>query len=186
MLYGSNLGTTEGLAREVAQMAEVNGFSVTMGGLDDYVGKLPTEGAVILLSAAYNGTPPNNAVKFLDWLDAATAKDVEGVSYMVFGCGSRDWAATFQTVPRQIDDRLQALGATRLAERAEGDARDDLDGQFQTWLETVWPTLGEALDIGVDFTSPVAAEPLYKVEIAESVTANDDRLRPARDEPRHD
>ena len=172
VLYGSNLGTTEGLAREVAQMAEVNGFSVTMGGLDDYVGKLPTEGAVILLSASYNGTPPNNAVKFLDWLDAATAKDVEGVSYMVFGCGSRDWAATFQTVPRQIDDRLQALGATRLAERAEGDARDDLDGQFQTWLETVWPTLGEALEIGVDFTSPVAAEPLYKVEIAESVTAN--------------
>lgn len=172
VLYGSNLGTTEGLAREVAQTAEFNGFSVTMGALDDYVGRLPTEGAVVLLSASYNGAPPNNAVKFIDWLGTASAEDVKGVSYMVFGCGSRDWAATFQTIPRQIDDRLQALGATRLADRAEGDARDDLDGQFQTWLETLWPTLDAAFDIGVDFTSPIAAEPLYKVEIAESVTAN--------------
>lgn len=172
VLYGSNLGTTEGLARDVAQMAEVNGFSVTMGALDDYIGRLPTDGAVILLSASYNGAPPNNAVKFIDWLDSATPKDVEDVSYMVFGCGSRDWAATFQTIPRQIDERMKVLGAHRLVERAEGDARDDLDGQFQTWLESLWPTLGDALDIGIDFTSPVAAEPLYKVEIAESVTAN--------------
>ncbi|NQY15489.1 MAG: NADPH--cytochrome reductase, partial [Henriciella sp.] len=50
--------------------------------------------------------------------------------------------------------------------------RDDLDGQFQAWLEALWPTLGDALDIGVDFSSPIATEPLYKVEIAESVTAN--------------
>ena len=172
ILYGSNLGTTEGLARDVAQTAEFNGFSVSMGALDDYIGRLPTEGAVVLLSASYNGAPPNNAVKFLNWLETAKPGDASGVSYMVFGCGSSDWATTFQTVPREIDDRLQALGATRLAERAEGDARDDLDGQFQSWLESLWPTLGEALDIDVDFSSPIAAEPLYWVEIAESVTAN--------------
>ena len=143
-----------------------------MAGLDDHVGDLPKDGAVVLLSASYNGAPPNNAVKFMSWLDTAQPGAAEGVSYMVFGCGSRDWAATFQTVPRQIDDRLQALGANRLAERAEGDARDDLDGQFQSWLESLWTVLDEALDIGIDFSSPIEAEPLYKVEIAESVTAN--------------
>lgn len=172
VLYGSNLGTTEGLAREIAQSAEFNGFDVTMGALDDYVGRLPKEGAVILLSASYNGAPPNNATQFISWLETADKTDVEGVSYLVFGCGSRDWATTFQTVPRTIDDRLQALGATPLAARGEGDASDDLDGQFQAWLEDLWPTLGEALDIGVDFSSPIASEPLYTVEIAESVTAN--------------
>ncbi|MEO0607652.1 MAG: cytochrome P450 [Pseudomonadota bacterium] len=172
VLYGSNLGTTEGLAREIAQSAEFNGFDVTMAALDDYAGRLPKTGAVILLSASYNGAPPNNAAKFMSWLDTADRSDVEGVSYIVFGCGSRDWAATFQTVPRTLDERLHALGAIRIAERGEGDARDDLDGQFQAWLERLWPTLGEALEIGVDFTSPIAAEPLYKIEIAESVTAN--------------
>lgn len=172
VLFGSNLGTTEGLARDVAQAAELNGFDVTMGTLDEYAGRLPTEGAVVLLSASYNGAPPNNAAGFLTWLDSASEADVKGVSYLVFGCGSRDWAATFQSIPRQIDEQLQALGATRLAERAEGDARDDLDGQFQTWLETLWPILGDALDIGVDFSSPVSAEPLYKVELVESITAN--------------
>jgi len=172
VLYGSNLGTTEGLARDVAQAAEFNGFDVTMGALDEFTGRLPKDGAVILLSASYNGAPPNNAAKFMSWLDSAKAGDVDGVSYMVFGCGSRDWAATFQTIPRQIDERLQALGATRLADRGEGDARDDLDGQFHAWMDTLWTTLDEALEIGIDFSSPVEAEPLYKVEIAESVTAN--------------
>lgn len=172
VLYGSNLGTTDGLARDVAQAAELNGFDVTMGTLDEYAGRLPTDGAVVLLSASYNGAPPNNAAGFLSWLDSASETDVKGVSYLVFGCGSRDWAATFQSIPRQIDEQLQALGANRLAERGEGDARDDLDGQFQTWLETLWPTLGEALEIGIDFSSPVSAEPLYKVELVESITAN--------------
>ncbi|MEO1323893.1 MAG: cytochrome P450 [Pseudomonadota bacterium] len=172
ILYGSNLGTTEGLAREVAQTAEFNGFSVTMGALDDYVGRLPEEGAVVLLSASYNGAPPNNAVKFVDWLSTAKPGDAKGVSYVVFGCGSRDWAATFQSIPREIDEGLQKLGARRIADRAEGDARDDLDGQFQAWLEALWPTLGDALDLDIDFSSPISAEPLYRVEIAESVTAN--------------
>ena len=172
VLYGSNLGTTEGLARDVAQTAEFNGFSVKMASLDDYAARLPTEGAVILMSASYNGAPPNNAVKFVDWLDTAKAGDADGVSYMVFGCGSSDWAATFQTVPRLIDDRLQALGAKRIADRSEADARDDLDGHFQTWMEGLWQTLGDALDIDIDFSVPIAAEPLYKVEVTESVTAN--------------
>ncbi|MEO1252167.1 MAG: cytochrome P450 [Pseudomonadota bacterium] len=172
VLYGSNLGATESLARDVAQTGELNGFAVTMAGLDDYAGRMPTDGPVVILSASYNGAPPNNAVRFVDWLDAAGPEDVRDVSFLVFGCGNRDWAATFQSVPRTIDERLTALGANCLIPRAEGDARDDLDGQFQTWLAGLWPSLGEALDLAIDFDRPVDAEPLYKVEIAESVTAN--------------
>ena len=49
--------------------------------------------------------------------DAAT-----GVRYTVFGCGNRDWAATYQAVPTLIDDALEARGATRVYPRGEGDA----------------------------------------------------------------
>ena len=172
VLYGSNLGTTEGLARDIAQSGELNGFAVTMASLDAYAKRLPTDGPVVLLSASYNGAPPNNAGAFIDWLETATPDEVKDVSFLVFGCGSRDWAATFQSIPRMIDERLHALGATRLVERAEGDTREDIDSQFHSWLEALWPTLGKTLDLNIDFDSPVIAEPLYKVEIAESVTAN--------------
>lgn len=172
VLYGSNLGASEGFARTIAQSAEVNGFEATLAPLDDYVGHLPTDGAVLIASSSYNGSPPNNAASFVDWVNSAEPGALEGVTYSVFGCGSRDWAATFQTVPRLIDDRMAALGATRLAERGEADAREDLEGQFHEWFDPIWEQVGEALNINVDFSDVIDAEPIYRVEIAESVTAN--------------
>lgn len=172
VLYGSNLGTAEAYARDIAQSAEFNGFDVKLAPLDDYTGRLPTAGATIIVSASYNGAPPNNAVKFMEWLEACGPEDAKGIAYTVFGCGNRDWSTTFQTIPRRIDERLEACGATRLAQRGEGDAREDLDGQFQSWFDMLWPTLGKALDLNIDFDTPISEEPLYSVEIEESVTAN--------------
>ena len=86
VLYGSNLGTTEEIARDIANSGEVNGFDVTLAELDDYVGRLPTEGAVVIASASYNGAPPDNATRFVKWLGDAQLGDAAGVSYLVFGC----------------------------------------------------------------------------------------------------
>ena len=55
VLYGSNLGTAEELATRVADLAEVNGFATKLGALDDYVGKLPEQGGVLIFCASYNG-----------------------------------------------------------------------------------------------------------------------------------
>ncbi len=61
VLYGSNLGTAEELATRVADLAEVNGFATRLGALDDYVGKLPEEGGLLIFCASYNGAAPDNA-----------------------------------------------------------------------------------------------------------------------------
>ncbi|WP_262696276.1 bifunctional cytochrome P450/NADPH--P450 reductase [Kordiimonas aquimaris] len=172
ILYGSNLGTAEGFAREIAHDGDVNGFETTLAPLDDFAGKLPTEGAVIIVSASYNGTAPDNATQFVEWLEAADKNITEGVTYAVFGCGSRDWASTFQTIPRLIDDRMEKFGAKRLMPRGEADAREGLDEQFHEWIEDLMPAVGDALSLDIDFSKTVDAQPLYKVEITESVTAN--------------
>lgn len=172
ILYGSNLGTAEGFAREIAHSGDLNGFDTTLAALDDYTGKLPTEGGVVIVSSSYNGAPPDNAAHFINWLETAPEGVASGVSYAVFGCGSRDWAATFQTIPRLIDDRLEKSGATRITPRGESDAREDMDGQFHTWLEGLMPAISDQLALDIDFTTPIDVQPLYKVEIAESVTAN--------------
>lgn len=172
VLYGSNLGTAEGFARDIAQSGDINGFETTLAPLDKHVDDLPTEGAVVIVSASYNGSPPDNAVQFCEWLESASEGAANGVHYTVFGCGSRDWASTFQTIPRLIDDRLEKLGATKLADRGESDAREDMDGQFHTWFDRLFTAIGEAFDLGIDFSKPVDAQPLYKVEVTDSVTAN--------------
>jgi len=61
VLYGSNLGTAEELAHQIAEDARTHGFATTVASLDDYVDKLPKEGGVVITSSSYNGTPPDNA-----------------------------------------------------------------------------------------------------------------------------
>jgi len=172
VLFGSNLGTTEELARAISNSAELNGFDVTLADLDSAVGELPTAGAVIIASASYNGAPPDNATRFVKWLNDAKPGDAAGVKYVVFGCGNRDWASTYQAQPRMIDDRLAALGATRLMPRGEGDAREDLDGQFQDWFKTLWPQIGKGLGLDIDFSDQGEAEPLYEMEVVSDAATN--------------
>ena len=75
VLYGSNLGTAEELATRVADLAEVNGFATKLAPLDDYVGKLPEQGGVLIFCASYNGAPPDNATQFVKWLGGDLPKD---------------------------------------------------------------------------------------------------------------
>ncbi len=167
VLYGSNMGTSEEIARRIGQDAEENGFVVRIAPLDDYAGRLPKEGLLAIVSSSYNGLPPDNAVKFCEWLrDGDLADDaLAGVTYTVFGCGNRDWAATFQAVPRFIDERLQAHGARRIYPHGEGDARDDFDGQFKHWYKPLRATVARDLDIRIEAEEAAGAKPLYKLEI---------------------
>ena len=68
VLFGSNLGTAEGLAHASPRTRRTAGFAATVGALDEHVGALPKEGAVVIVTASYNGQPPDNAAKFCQWL----------------------------------------------------------------------------------------------------------------------
>ena len=171
VLFGSNLGSSESFARELAQRAEFKGFDVTMAPLDAFAERLPTKGAVAIACASYNGMPPDNAAKFVDWLEA-TDNRLDDVSYFMLGCGNSDWAATFQEVPRKIDAKLEALGAERIVASEELDARADVDTQFHTWLDALIPELGERFGLALAPDDGAISEPLYSVELTESITAN--------------
>lgn len=171
ILYGSNLGTAEELAHRVADLAEVNGFATKLGSLDDYVGNLKGQGGVIIFCASYNGAPPDNATQFVKWLQSDLAKDeFADVRYAVFGCGNSDWLATYQSIPRIIDEQLAKHGAKAACARGEGDARDDLDGQFETWFTSLRAIAVEEFGVKTGFARDANDEPLYKVEpVAQSV-----------------
>jgi cytochrome P450/NADPH-cytochrome P450 reductase len=173
VLYGSNLGTAEELATRVADLAEVNGFATKLAPLDDFVGKLPEQGGVLIFCASYNGAAPDNATQFVKWLGSDLPKDAFAkVRYGVFGCGNSDWAATYQSIPRLIDEQLAAHGGRSVYARGEGDARSDLDGQFESWFAKVAPVAVKALGVDAKFTRSADDEPLYKVEPVAPTTIN--------------
>src|ERR1700724_1507814 len=164
VLYGSNLGTAEELATRVADLAEVNGFATRLAPLDDFGGKLPELGGVLIFCASYNGAPPDNATQFVKWLGSDLPKDAFAkVRYAVFGCGNSDWAATYQSIPRLIDERLAAHGGRSVYARGEGDARDDLDGQFESWFAAAAPAAMKQFGVAQNFGPSADDEPLYKI-----------------------
>src|SRR5215218_6319346 len=173
VLYGSNLGTAEELATRVADLAEVNGFATKLGALDEYVGKLPEHGGVLIFCASYNGAPPDNATQFLKWIGSGLPKDAFAkVRYAVFGCGNSDWAATYQSVPRLLDEQLAAHGARSVYMRGEGDARSDLDGDFENWFAKLAPLATKEFGIASEFSRSAEDEPLYRVEPVSSSGVN--------------
>jgi cytochrome P450/NADPH-cytochrome P450 reductase len=165
VLFGSNLGTAEEYAHRLAETAEINGFVTTLGALDDHVGPPPKLGGLVIFCASYNGAPPDNAGKYVDWLRKQAAPDAfGGVKYVVFGCGNSEWTATYQSVPRFIDEHISALGGERIAARGEGNAREDLDGQYEAWFAGLRDVAARVFSLQAGLDRETRAEPLYRVE----------------------
>ena len=58
VMYGSNSGSSEYFARQVAAGAEEQGHSVQVGPMNDFVGKIPKGSNVVVVTASYEGLPP--------------------------------------------------------------------------------------------------------------------------------
>ncbi len=109
--------------------------------------KLPKDRLVAIVACSYEGQPPDNAAQFVSWisnLDKAKAS-LSGVNYVVFGCGNKEWAQTYQRIPKLIDETLLKNGAKRAADAGFVDVNGPHDPYtvFDTWMdETLWPKVG--------------------------------------------
>ncbi|KAF4881904.1 Bifunctional cytochrome P450/NADPH--P450 reductase [Colletotrichum fructicola] len=150
ILYGSNTGTGEALARWLAGDAMAAGFeALTVTEMNNAVGKLPKDQPVVIIAASYNGYPSDNADDFVKWLSGLATSDLQGVSYSVFGLGHSDWVATHNKVPILVNDMMKKAGAVRLTEATFSDmATADLFADAERWsMENLWPALAERYDV---------------------------------------
>lgn len=171
VLFGSNSGSCESFAQKIVTEGSTQGYQTALGALDDYVGRLPTEGVVIIVTgkfllklkflASYEGQPPDNAKQFVAWLETVKENSLSDVKYAVFGCGNQDWVKTYQSVPKLIDSKLNFAGATKLLERGEADARGDFFGDFDHWFSNLWPILSTTF--GIEMKEPSTT--MYSIEI---------------------
>ncbi|KAJ0269893.1 hypothetical protein COL940_012108 [Colletotrichum noveboracense] len=143
VFYGSNSGTCEFMAQRLASDAQSHGFSATVDSLDTAREALPTDRPVVIVTSSYEGQPPHNAALFVDWLTNLKAKELENVSYAVYGCGHADWVKTHQRIPKLVDSSLSERGATQLIPLETTDAKDrDMFSDFEAWEDDMlWPAL---------------------------------------------
>src|SRR5205085_2596763 len=70
------------------------------------------------------------------------------------------------------DEQLAAHGARPVYPRGEGDARSDLDGQFESWFAKAAPVAVKEFGVDTSFRRSADDEPLYKVEPVAPTTVN--------------
>ena len=87
--FGGNMGTCESLAQTVAQSSSAHGFKAIVKPLDEATDNLSKDHPVVIITASYEGEPPDNANQFFTWLKTLHGEPLKGVQYSVFGCGNR-------------------------------------------------------------------------------------------------
>ena len=162
VLYGSNSGTSEGFAQRVASDAPAHGFRPSIGSLDSAAEKIPSDGPVVIITASFegqffcssctivrrvdpeSGEPADNAAYFVKWLSSLEGEPLSGVRYAVFGCGNRDWAQTYQRIPKLVDELIGKRGGQALLQRGEGDAGgSEMFNDFDSWEDQLFKKLTE-------------------------------------------
>src|SRR5256886_971798 len=111
VLFGSQTGSAEGLAKRAAKEAQQRGFAPKIMALNDYEqANLVAGGKAIIISSTWgDGDPPDNAVNFWSWLNSETAPRLEQLQFAVLGLGDKNYS-DFCGASKKFDSRLEALG----------------------------------------------------------------------------
>ncbi|CCM04888.1 uncharacterized protein FIBRA_07084 [Fibroporia radiculosa] len=144
VMYGSNTGTSETFAQRIASDAASYGFRASIGTLDSFTGKIPTDGPVVIITASFEGEPADNAAHFVEWITSLKGSELTNVSYGLFGCGNRDWYQSYQRIPTLIDRLLEERGGRRLVPRGVGDASAaEFFERYDDWQAQLWESLSQ-------------------------------------------
>ncbi len=161
--YGSDMGTAEYLAMQLADAAKAAGIDVTETELNDIsLDDLRAATHLVVVTSTFGeGDVPDNATVFWEDLSRRDADPagLDHLSYTVLALGDSSYLL-FCNAGRIIDARLAELGARRLAERVEldcyreGDARGWLADTVTMLDEANTAVLDEANTTGADHTAP--------------------------------
>ncbi len=132
ILYGSQTGNGEAIARRLAADAEALGFTVRLQSLADFKpSALRKETlASFIISTHGEGDPPDDAELFHEFLLSSKAPKLEKLRYNVLALGDSSYVNFCQT-GREFDQRLAELGAERLADIVELDV--DYEAEAANW-----------------------------------------------------
>ena len=140
VLYGSQTGTAEGLAKKLIKTLKKGNFEPEMHDMASYDrSRLATEKNLLVITSTYgDGEPPDSAADLHGWLMSDAAPQLGGVCYSVLALGDSSYPDYCQC-GIEFDTRLTALGASRIFSRVDVDV--DPDAPFAIWSAGVLAVL---------------------------------------------
>lgn len=143
VLYASQSGTAEGLARKMAKELKAQGHRPAVSTLVGYTpAALAAEQYAIIFASTYgDGDAPDGVQPFYEELCLEHFPRFEALSYAVFALGDSHYEH-FCKFGKDLDAKLIALGANPLMSRVDCDV--DVDERFSEWKSALVPRFHEA------------------------------------------
>jgi len=140
VLYASQSGTAEGLARKVAKDLKSKGHIASLISLEGYTpAALAEERYAILIASTYgDGDAPDAVKPFYEKLCIEHFPRYQDLSYAVLALGDSHYEH-FCKFGVDLDNKLDSLGAVRLHDRVDCDV--DLDEAFTSWKQGLYSRL---------------------------------------------
>jgi NADPH-ferrihemoprotein reductase len=187
VFYGSQTGTAEDYASRLAKEGSSRfGLKTMTADLEDYdyenLDKFPEDKIAFFVMATYGeGEPTDNAVEFYEFItneevsfsDSTEEKPLSNLKYVAFGLGNNTYEH-YNSMVRNLNTRLEKLGAERIGEAGEGDdGAGTMEEDFLSWKEPMWTALSEKM--GLEEREAVY-EPVFSVDEKDELSAEDDTV----------
>ena len=143
VLFGSQTGTAEGLAKKLVKTLKKGNFEPNIQDMGSYDKELLSkEKNLLVITSTYgDGEPPDTALELHTWLMSDAAPRLEGVNYSVLSLGDSSYP-DFCQCGTDFDLRLEALGANRIYPRVDVDV--DPERPYAEWSKGVIALLAPA------------------------------------------
>lgn len=149
VLYGSQTGTAEGLARKAVKLLSARGFAASAADMAaTRAEQLADAGALAVIVSTYGeGEPPDSARPLHAALAAEPAPKLGSLCYSVLALGDRNYTH-FCKAGVEFDAHLERAGARRILPRIDCDG--DPSEAFSRWIEAIARGLGESGATSID------------------------------------
>ncbi|MEY4489542.1 MAG: Sulfite reductase flavoprotein alpha-component [Verrucomicrobiota bacterium] len=158
ILYATQTGTAENLAKKAAKAAGQRGFAPAILDVASVSAEsLQAHSNLLFITSTYgDGEPPDAAKPLHAALAADTAPALATLRYSVCALGDTNYTL-FCQAGKDFDAFLEKRGATRVHPRTDCDT--DYDAPFESWLNAALAALGStpASDVGLSVSSSSAA-----------------------------
>lgn len=136
VLFGSQTGNSQKLAKQLAARLQESGFEPKVSAMNEFKPNTlkKVETLFIITSTHGEGDPPDNAISFYEFLHSKRAPRLEGMRFSVLALGDTSYEHFCKT-GKDFDKRLEELGAQRLVERADCDV--DFEQKASEWIGRV-------------------------------------------------
>jgi sulfite reductase (NADPH) flavoprotein alpha-component len=144
ILYGSQTGNGEELARLAYGKARERGFKAVVKGLSDYKKtQLKNEQNLLMVVSTHGeGDPPDDAEEMHEFLHSKKAPRLDHLRFAVLALGDTSYENFCQT-GRDFDQRLESLGGQRVHARVDCDV--DYEEAAEAWIEGALAAFAEHL-----------------------------------------